>query len=84
MPLIPLNYDNSDPEGYLFFNDIGDLDDAVLFDVYYNTEVEDAQRAFVIEFYNTGDTSAQAFAKVRFLSLHLARSIVSYSSTTYT
>jgi hypothetical protein len=52
-----------DPEGFLFFNDIGDLEDDVSYDVYYNTVTDSTQRAFVIEFYTKGNTSAKSFAK---------------------
>ena len=53
-----------DPEGFLFFNDIGDIEGEVLFDVYYNTVSDVTQRAFVIQFYNKGQTAARSFAKV--------------------
>jgi len=52
-----------DPEGFLFFNDSGDLEKKMLYDVYYNTVTDSTQRAFVIQFYNEGSTAAQSFAK---------------------
>jgi len=52
-----------DPEGFLFFNDVGDLDGDMVYDVYYNKVDDSKQRAFVIQFYHKNQTSNKSLAK---------------------